>query len=216
MSIACVERRISIAIELKESGDVWFGLVFNDRMEGDTLVFTTGKDGGRVGALYYYHIAYPWITGDADKDWTRVSHLEGDGGRRIEYATDIDRTPWESNTSRIRFRYAVGYSLELQKHVFRSQETYELRMDSAQTTRPTLELTREPTSVPAATPTTRFVAMNTTSSDALNESGDVSIFGSNLTALTVVSIFGLIGILLFVGIMCLLRRNGTDKYGQLS
>ena len=211
--IGCVERRVSIGIEYKATNDVWFGLVFNEKMEGDALVFSTGKNGRRTAALYYYRIAYPWINEDVTKDWTRVSHSEEDGALRIEYVTDIDRTPWTTKTSLIRFRYAIGLSMELQKHAFHSAETYALRMSGTQspqstlTAQPTLRRTRAPTDVPTAIPT----AVSVPTADALDESNGGKQT-ADLTVLIVVSIFGLIGIFLFVGILYLLRRTDAEKY----
>merc|ERR1712048_599720 len=55
--IHCLENEINFELVYPSWNDNWFGLIFNDEMHGNVLIYTTGKAGeDRNAALYAYDI----------------------------------------------------------------------------------------------------------------------------------------------------------------
>ena len=54
-TVNCTQEIITMDIEYPGFNNNWFGIVFNDEMIGDALVYTKGKNASnRTQALYYY------------------------------------------------------------------------------------------------------------------------------------------------------------------
>ena len=105
----CEEETVSITVEYSGFNDNWFGLVFNDKMDGDALVFTTGKDNDRDSALYPYTISSKSADGvkfDAGNDWTELSKVESGGVLTVSYEQSLASSPFSRETESVTMRAA--------------------------------------------------------------------------------------------------------------
>ena len=121
----------------------WFGIVFNDSMNGNSLVYTTGKEdeytmpvGLHAYDLNGYELEY--VIRNADKDWIEISSQNEDGIVDLQYAQTLNKTQWDRDSNQIIFKAAFGESLILDYHVFRSEETYTLNLTATESILPTI------------------------------------------------------------------------------
>lgn len=150
----CLYNTISMDITLRSFNNNWFGLVFNEEMIGDALVYTVGKSGDRAAGLYAYGITGKQrenVQYEAANDWNELlSETVGDG-IHILYEQELIKTPWNANTNWIQFRYAIGSDLVLEYHSFRSENTFSIILDSF-TLNPSTFPTFDPSEVPSNSP----------------------------------------------------------------
>eukprot|EP01084_Bolivina_argentea_P283957 486487_1 len=122
----------------------WFGLVFNDEMNGYAAVYTTGKNDDRDRALYSYNIsdghAAESVMYIAHHRWHQTATNETrNGGLHVGYALQLSNTPWDGDTAQITFRYAIGDELKLTQHHLTS-DTHYIHLREATTTQPPLNV----------------------------------------------------------------------------
>ena len=194
--IKCAENLIIFELVYLSWNNNWFGLVFNDRMFGDALIYTVGKEGeNRNPAMYLYNMTGKNADDIIYKDeWTRIGR-ETWNGINIGYEQDLSKTQWDVSTKSIRFKYAIGYDMVLKHHQFHSNMTYTLNL--VPTAAPTLSPSVKPTTEPSADPTMEPIV-----NAIIIPPGDVS----HMFTVTMIVISSVVGLFCCVGIVFCYRR----------
>eukprot|EP01084_Bolivina_argentea_P183962 317373_1 len=126
----------SITIDITYSGGTnkWFGIVWNDKMFGDAIVYTTGKFNDVELKLYAYDLtdmSTSNVNHNPEKDWEEIETDTTNGIVNIIYKQDLSKTDWTEDTDKIEFKYAIGNTLKLEYHTFRSNDVYTLNFDES-------------------------------------------------------------------------------------
>ncbi len=100
----------SITIDITYSGDTnkWFGIVWNDKMLGDAIVYTTGKFNDVELKLYAYDLtgmSTSNVNHNPEKDWEKIETDTTNGIINIIYKQDLSKTDWTEDTDKIEFKY---------------------------------------------------------------------------------------------------------------
>eukprot|EP01084_Bolivina_argentea_P143980 252729_1 len=159
ISLDCMTEIIQLSVQYKAYADNYFGLVFHHTMiTHKSLVFTTGKDEDRSAALYAYDMSSKRASGviyEPTNDWTEVDTITESNYIHIKYEQAISNTEWTIDTESIGFRVAVGSTLKLEMHDFKTDHatvflTSDVAADVPTTSKsPT---TGQPTPAPVITP----------------------------------------------------------------
>ena len=161
-AINCEKNVIMLDITYHNFGTNWFGIIFNDRMTGYALVYTTGKDDDRIEGLYAYDITNYSPEGviyDGSQDWTDIEMSLNRQAMHIiceQELRNIHKDILDINTKQIMFRYAIGNSLSLRYHRSRSDDTFNLNFEPFTEIPTSSPSTMFPLSQPTMTPTTKI------------------------------------------------------------
>eukprot|EP01083_Nonionella_stella_P037978 103473_1 len=144
ITLNCVQNEMKMDVIYAGYEDNWFGLVFNDEMNGYAAVYTTGKNDDRDRALYSYNISDGHVAESvmyiAHHRWHQTATNETrNGGLHVGYALQLSNTPWDGDTAQITFRYAIGDELKLTQHNLTS-DTHYIHLREATTTQPPLNV----------------------------------------------------------------------------
>ena len=140
MTIDSSANKMSIDVIFNEHNDQWFGFVFNDTMNGDAVIYTTGKAEPNPRVLQRPVGLYSYVLNGKDlslvlyddtQDWTSLLTESDSGFLRVVFEQDLDLTPWNASTTSVQFRYAIGNTLTLEQHQYRSNITYTLMFSPA-------------------------------------------------------------------------------------
>ena len=132
-TINCVDWTITMDIKYAEYDSNYFGVVFNTLMQGNAIIYTSGKSEEEhpTPKLYAYYIngkTSSDVQYDPSRDWEEISTVLNDG-IQVKYQQELSRTAWNIHTKSIEFRYAIGNTLKLEHHKFRSAETFTLEFE---------------------------------------------------------------------------------------
>ncbi len=126
ITLNCIESKICLEITYFDFNNNWFGLVFKHYMFGNSLVYTHGKQSERQRdvKLYAYDINGRDINDvvyNMNNNWIEMeSIMDQRNGIYLKYEQNLDQTQWNKNTNEIYFRYAIGDTIFLQNHIFKS------------------------------------------------------------------------------------------------
>lgn len=134
-TINCQDWNITMDITYTGYDNNYFAVVFNTWMQGNAIIYTTGKsEEDKTPRLYAYYInghTEADVQYDAPRDWTEISTITSNG-IQIKYQQQLSNTAWNIHTKSIEFRYAIGNTLKLEYHKFRSAETFTLEFEETQ------------------------------------------------------------------------------------
>ena len=121
--IDCNERTATVNLTYPNHDGGWFGIVFNDdtsasnRMKGNALIYTTGKEGDRDIGLYSYILEGPKsissVVYHPQLNWQNVEttsrRLQSANGLNIVYETSLSNTDnFDVATDEVTFSWALG------------------------------------------------------------------------------------------------------------
>ncbi|ETO11903.1 hypothetical protein RFI_25473 [Reticulomyxa filosa] len=137
-TFSCLNETVEISMTCPQNK--WCGIVFNTLMQGDSLVYTTGKEDETRHAglyfynliyyetfdnivirittyLYYYHIYRPQgVVYEATRNWYESSTTTVNNQVTVKYWQYLTETNWDLSTQSITFRIAWGSSMQLAVH----------------------------------------------------------------------------------------------------
>jgi len=115
----CADDTVSVTITYTDYNTNWFGIVFNNVMEGPSLVYTTGKSGDQEAGLYPYDLNAKDISQvilDTENLWTQVDETIDGNTITVKYTQDLSKTEWSRETETVDVKWAYGTSLTLAQH----------------------------------------------------------------------------------------------------
>eukprot|EP01084_Bolivina_argentea_P176180 304935_1 len=127
LTINCVSETIRLNITYNEYKYNWFGIVFNNEMEGDAVIYTSGKSGTLEPRLYFYSISGMSSSGVQYKEifnWNEIETSIINDGIRVIYEQDLSKTNWDINTNEIPMRWAIGGSNDMRLMYHESRASY--------------------------------------------------------------------------------------------